>query len=144
MQCTCGKVFVKMEKLIEFHSKELMTPLVDTLTFLGKVISELNQFRKNLLKSRLSEKMGQLATNVPVDSTFLFENGLNNYISEINSPTILWHRRFENTMQRFISGNLNNFFEEWNFDANDTFILNNTKNGRSIGFKKRPGHKNVS
>ena len=89
MQNTCGKVFVKTEKLIEFHSKELMTPLVDTLTVLGKVISELNQFRKNLLKSRLSEKMGQLATNVPVDSTFLFENGLNNYISEINSPTIL-------------------------------------------------------
>lgn len=88
--------------------------------------------------------MGQLATNVPVDSTFLFENGLNNYISEINSPTILWHRRFENTMQRFISDNLNNFFEEWNFDANDTFILNNTKNGLSIGFKKRPGQKNVS
>ena len=47
-------------------------------------------------------------------------------------------------MQRFISGNLNNFFEEWNFDANDTFILNNTKNGLSIGFKKRPGQKNVS
>lgn len=63
-----------------------MTPLVDALAFLGKVISELNQFRKDLLKSRLPEKMSQLATNVPGDSTFLFGNGHTNYISEINSP----------------------------------------------------------
>ena len=47
-------------------------------------------------------------------------------------------------MQRFIFVNLNNFFDEWNYDANDTFILNNTKNGLRIGFKERPGHINVS
>ena len=37
--------------------KEVVTPLTDSLAFLGLVSSELNQFRRNYLKSRVREKM---------------------------------------------------------------------------------------
>ena len=84
----CDKVLDKMERSKEPHRKELVTPLVDALDFLGKVrkvTSKFNQFRKDLLKARLPKKICQLTTNMPGNSTFNFEYDLNERIIEINS-----------------------------------------------------------
>ena len=96
MKCACGKVFDKMGKLEESQSKELIALLVDALAFLRKVTLELNQFKKDLLKSRLTDKMRQLATNVPGDSTFFFGDDLAKRISEINSSNNSLAQTFDN------------------------------------------------
>ena len=59
-------------KLKSALCKEIVTPLIDSLTFLGLVSSDLNQFRRDCLKSRLPEKMKRLAKNVPTKSEWLF------------------------------------------------------------------------
>ena len=51
--------------LLQEQSNELITPLVDALALLGKATADLNQFWRNNLRSRLSDKMRPLATNVP-------------------------------------------------------------------------------
>ena len=65
--------------------KEVVTPLTDSLAFLGLVSSELNQFRKNYLKSRVREKMKPLTKNGPAKSEWLFGDDLNKRINTISS-----------------------------------------------------------
>ena len=62
-----------------------MTPLIDSLAFLGLVSSVLNQFRRDYLEGRLPEKMKTLTKNVPAKSECLFGNDLNKRINTINS-----------------------------------------------------------
>ena len=52
-------------KLKSVLCKEIVTPLIGSLAFLGLVSSELNQFRRDYLKSRLTEKMEPLAKKCP-------------------------------------------------------------------------------
>ena len=72
-------------KLKSALCKEIVTPLVDSLAFLGLDSLELNQFRGDYLKSRLAEKMKPLATNVPAKSEWLFGDDLNKRINTISS-----------------------------------------------------------
>ena len=41
----------------QHQSKELASPLIDSLAFLGKAITDMKQFRRNNLKPRLPEKL---------------------------------------------------------------------------------------
>ena len=54
-------------KLKSALCKEIVTPLINSLAFLGLVSSELNQFRRDYLKSRLPEKMKPLAKNAQLN-----------------------------------------------------------------------------
>ena len=72
-------------KLKSALCKETGTPLIDSLAFLGLVSSELNQFRRDHLKSRLPEKVKPLAKNVPAKSEWLFGDDLNKRIKTIIS-----------------------------------------------------------
>ena len=62
-----------------------MTALIVTLALLGLILSKLNQFRRDYLKSRLPEKIRPLAKNVPVKSEWLFGDDLNKRINTISS-----------------------------------------------------------
>ena len=62
-----------------------MTALIVTLALLGLILSKLNQFRRDYLKSRLPEKIRPLAKNVPVKSEWLFGDDLNKRINAISS-----------------------------------------------------------
>ena len=53
-----------MGKMKQDQSKELVSLLFDGLVFLGKAITDMNKFRRNILKSRLTEKLKPLADNV--------------------------------------------------------------------------------
>ena len=56
-------------KLKSALCKEILTPLIDSLAFLGLVSPELNQFRRrDDLKSRLPKKIEPLAKNVATKS----------------------------------------------------------------------------
>ena len=56
-------------KLKSALCKEILTPLIDSLAFLGLVSPELNQFRRrDNLKSRLPKKIEPLAKNVATKS----------------------------------------------------------------------------
>ena len=61
----CDKILGKMGKMKQDQSKELVSPFIDGLAFLGKVITDMNQFRRNNLKSRLPEKLKHLAVCSP-------------------------------------------------------------------------------
>ena len=52
---------------------ELLTPLVDSLAFIGKATKDTNQLRRDILKSRLPAKMKQLTKNVPAKSEPLYK-----------------------------------------------------------------------
>ena len=64
---------------------ELLTPLVDSLAFIGKTTKDTNQLRRDILKSRLQAEMKQLTKNVPAESELLFGDDLNKRISQINN-----------------------------------------------------------
>lgn len=49
----------------------------------------------------------------------------------------------ENTLQIFVASNLQTFFDDWKNTSNGAFILNTTKNGFRIDFRKIPGIANV-
>ena len=76
----CDKILNKMGKVKQDQSKELVSPIINALAFLGKAITYMNQFRRNHLKPRLPEKLKPLADNVPSDSQWLFGNGLSKRI----------------------------------------------------------------
>ena len=76
---------VMNSKLKSALCKEIVTPLIDSLAFLGLVSSELNQIRRDYLKSRLPEKMKPLAKNVLARSEWLFGDDLNKRINAISS-----------------------------------------------------------
>ena len=67
------------------QSKELASPLLDGLAFLAKAITNMNQFCRNNLKSRLPERLKPLADNVPGESRWLFGDDLSKRISQINN-----------------------------------------------------------
>ena len=80
---SCDKVMDR--KLKSLLWKEIMTALIVTLALLGLILSKLNQFRRDYLKSRLPEKIRPLAKNVPVKSEWLFGDDLNKRINTISS-----------------------------------------------------------
>ena len=51
---------IMSSNLLQEQIKELVTPLVDTLALLGKATADMNQFRRNNLRSRLPDKMRPL------------------------------------------------------------------------------------
>ena len=81
----CDKVVSRMGKYKQDLSKELLTPLVDSLAFIGKATKDPNQLRRDILKSRLPAKMKQLTRNVPAESELFFEDDLNKRIIQINN-----------------------------------------------------------
>ena len=50
---------------------ELLTPLVDSLVFIGKPTKDTDQLRRDILKSRLPAKMKQLTKNLPAELELL-------------------------------------------------------------------------
>ena len=85
MEQDCDKTLNKMGKMKQDQSKELVFPLIDGLDFLGKAITDMNQFRRNNLKPRLPEKLKPLTDNVPSESQWLFGDDLSKRISGINN-----------------------------------------------------------
>ena len=81
----CEKVVSRLGKFKQVLSMELLTPLVDSLAFIGKATKDTNQLRRDILKSRLPAKMKQLTKNVPAESELLFGDDLNKRISQINN-----------------------------------------------------------
>ena len=81
----CEKVVSRMDKYKQDLSKELLTPLVDSLGFIGKATTDTNQLRRDILKSRLPSKMNELTKNVPAESELLLGDDLNKRISQINN-----------------------------------------------------------
>ena len=61
----CDKILNKMGKMNQDQRKELVSALIDNLAFLGKAITDMNQFRRSNLKSRLPGKLKPLPDNVP-------------------------------------------------------------------------------
>ena len=51
---------IMSSNLLQEQIKELVTPLVDALALLGKAAADMNQFRRNNLRSRLPDKMRPL------------------------------------------------------------------------------------
>ena len=82
-----------MGKYKQDLSKELLTPPVDSLAFIGKAIEDKNQLRRDILKSRLSAKMKQLTGNVPAKSELIFGDDLNKRISQINNTNSAWQNQ---------------------------------------------------
>ena len=82
---TCGKVIGRLGKFKMDLIKELFIPLIDDLAFLGQAASDINQFKRDIIKPRLPGRMGQLAKNVPNGSELLFGDDLNKRITQINN-----------------------------------------------------------
>lgn len=85
MRKACDKILNKMAKMMQDQIKEIASPLVDDLLFLGKAITDLNQFRRYNLKSRLPEKLKPLMDNVPSESQWFLGDDLSKRITQINS-----------------------------------------------------------
>ena len=65
----CEKVVSRMGKYKQDLRKEMLTPPVDSLYFIGKAAKDTNQLKTDILKSRLPPaKMKQLTKNVPAES----------------------------------------------------------------------------
>ena len=100
----CVKILNKMGKMNQDQSKELVFPPIDGLTFFGKAITDMNQFRRNNLKPRLPENLKLLAENVPSESQWLFGNDLGKRISQIsnmNSTLTLSFRSYQQNNGRY-------------------------------------------
>ena len=82
----CEKVLSRLGIYQQDLIMELLTPLVDSLAFIGKATRDINQLRRDILKSSLRAKMKQLTKNVPAESELLFGDDLNKRICQINSP----------------------------------------------------------
>ena len=67
----CEKVVSELGKYKEDLSMEHLTPLVDSLVFIGKATKDTDQLRRDILKSRLPAKMEQLTKNVPAELELL-------------------------------------------------------------------------
>ena len=88
-----------MGKMKQDQSKELVSPLIDGLAFSGKAITDMNQFPRNNLKPRLSEKLKPLADKVPSVSQWLFGDDLSKRISEINNMNSTLTQSFRSYQQ---------------------------------------------
>ena len=102
---TAYAVTVASDKIMSFNllqeqSKKLTTPFVDALALLGKATADLNQFRRNNLRSRLPEKMRSLAKNVPAGSQWLFGDALNKRIAQISSMNNASSQTFNSNNQQ--------------------------------------------
>ena len=82
---TCEKVIRKLGKYKLDLSKELLTPLIDALAFVGQATSYTKQFKRDIIRPRLPGQMRQLAKNVPKGSELLFGDNLNKRITQINN-----------------------------------------------------------
>ena len=91
---------IMSSNLLQEESKELIPPLVDALALLGKATADLNQFRRNNLRSRLPDKMRLLATNVPACSQWLFGDDLNKRIGQISSMNNALSQTFKSNNQQ--------------------------------------------
>ena len=91
---------VMSSNLLQKHSKGLIIPLVDALTLLVKAAADLNQFRRNNLRSTLPGKMRPLATNVPAELQWLFGDDLNKRIAQISSMNNAFSQSFRSSNQQ--------------------------------------------
>ena len=96
---------------------ELLTPLVDSLAFIGKTTKDTNQLRRDILKSRLQAEMKQLIKNVPAESELLFGDDLNKRISQINNTNSALAKPAFRTNQN--SGRYNKNQAPYNTTSND-------------------------
>ena len=65
--------------------KELLTPLIDPVAFLGLAASDTNQFRRDIIRPRMPGWMRKLAKSVPNGSELLFGDEPNKRIAQINN-----------------------------------------------------------
>ena len=79
------KVIGRLDKYRMDLSKELPTPLMDALAFLGQAASDINQFRRDIIKPRLLGRMRQFAKNDPNGSALLFGDDLSKRITHVNT-----------------------------------------------------------
>ena len=79
------KVIGRLGKYRMDLSKELLTPLMDALAFLGQAASDINQFRRDIIKPRLLGRMRQFAKNDPNGSALLFGDDLSKRITHVNT-----------------------------------------------------------
>ena len=77
---SCGKL---IQKAGEF--KEILTPVIDSLTLLGTSTREINQFRRNLIKHNLPANLKPLAKDVPSGSDLLFWDKINKRTSQLSA-----------------------------------------------------------
>ena len=82
---TCKKVIGRLGKYNIDLSKELLTPLIDALAFIGQAASDTNQFRRDIIRPRLPGWIRQLARKVPNGLELLFGDDLNKSITQINN-----------------------------------------------------------
>ena len=103
---TCDKILNKIGKMKREQSKELVSPHIDGLAFLGKAITDMNQFRRNNLKPTLPEKLKLLADNVLSESQWLFGDDLSKRIGQINNMNSALTQSFMSYQQN--NGRYNN------------------------------------
>ena len=82
---SCQIINGRMGKFKEDLTEEILSPLIDSLAFLGQSVNDMNQFRRDQIKPRLPAKMKELTNNVPPGSKLLFGDDLNKRISQINN-----------------------------------------------------------
>ena len=82
---TCDKNLNKMGKIKQDQSRELISPFTAGLAFLGKDVTDMNQFCRNNLNPRLPKKLKPLTDNVSSESQWLFGDDFNKRISQINN-----------------------------------------------------------
>ena len=85
--------------MMQDQIKEIASSLVDDLLFLGKAITDLNQFRRYNLKSRLPEKLKRLTQNVPSETQWLFGDDLSMIINQINDKRSVLAQPFRSYQQ---------------------------------------------
>ena len=81
----CEIMVSRLGKCKQDLSMELLTPLVNSLAFIGKTAKDTNQLGRDILKSRLPAKIKRLTKNILAESEPLFGDDLNNRISQINN-----------------------------------------------------------
>ena len=80
----CEKVIRRLGKY-KMDLKELLTPLIDPVAFLGLAASDTNQFRRDIIRPRMPGWMRKLAKSVPNGSELLFGDEPNKRIAQINN-----------------------------------------------------------
>ena len=135
----CDKILNKMGKMKQELSKELVSPLIDGLAFLGKAITDMNQFRRNNLKPRLPEKLKPLADNVPSESQWLFGDDLSKRISQINNMNSALTQSFRSYQQN--NGRYNNSSHSGYSYSSHQKMTKNSQPSRRSSAQGRKGQK---
>ena len=116
-----------MGKYNQDLSKKLLTPLVDSLAFLGKAKKDTNQLKRDILKSRLPAKMKQLTKNAQAESELLFGDDLNKKVSQISNINSAM------AIQEFIRKNQNGRYNKSLVPYNTSNNQQQSKKGYSPG-----------